>query len=449
MNNILFNRSIFKRLPKILKETTSFFTEPYQQDIHLFGALGILSGCLPNVYGNYMDDKVSANLYCYLMANAGANKRPFVLSFELGKGIQKFKRKAYEDDKREYLEKLKQIPKQKLNNANSDLLPKRPIPKGLFFPPDCTLASLYKFLLGNDSRGILKNSEGDSFANSFNSKFGDPSETYRQAFQNETVSYSRVSEDDLTIEIERPELSIAICSTPAQFYRGIDSSEDGLGSRFLYYLMEGSMNPLDPRPGENEMTIEEKMVPYSDKVLELYKVLTETSIMFNLSESQWDDLNEDMKPYFKESGGLYGAFYLAFCKRIYLMQYRICMILTTIRSFESGKLGPKLVCSDDDYEIAKEIIAVCKIHAESVFSNFPRVKNVKFKSSKRFEQFFHSLNKGQEYNYDQLKQELKKHGIGKTAFFDNFKSFEEAGWITKIGRGIYIVPLVSGNNKPE
>ena len=65
----------------------------------LIGALGVISGLLPNVKGNYSGKWISPNLYVYVLAGYGGGKGGLDFARDLGKQIQESKSEQLETSK--------------------------------------------------------------------------------------------------------------------------------------------------------------------------------------------------------------------------------------------------------------------------------------------------------------------------------------------------------------
>ena len=69
---------------------------------------------------------------------------------------------------------------------------------------------------------------------------------------------------------------------------------------------------------------------------------------------------------------VYGLDFLASIRRLGLITFRIAMILTVLRTFESGDVTNPLVCEDDDFDATINIIRVLFQHTSRVFQTLPK-----------------------------------------------------------------------------
>ena len=63
----LIPEQVFDLLPKILKAGLPLFEDRRERDVFVTGALGVLSGCLPNVWGRYATSLFAPNLYIFII----------------------------------------------------------------------------------------------------------------------------------------------------------------------------------------------------------------------------------------------------------------------------------------------------------------------------------------------------------------------------------------------
>ena len=65
---------VYNNLPSLLKDVCSVFSTQREKDIMLLGSIVTLSSCMANVFGFYFNDRVFANLYLFVTAQASAGK---------------------------------------------------------------------------------------------------------------------------------------------------------------------------------------------------------------------------------------------------------------------------------------------------------------------------------------------------------------------------------------
>lgn len=335
---------VYDQLPFILKESCSYLTDLRQRDIFLTGALGVLSGCMPNISGRYHNTLLYPNLYVFITAPAASGKGALTHTRNFGVKYHK-ELTSYSD----------------ANKAKSLL----------FIPGNSSSAALTSHLQENDGRGIFFESEADTLANTFKQEWGNFSDLLRKGFHHEAVSYTRKGNNEY-IEIERPKLSVVLSGTPKQVQELIKSSENGLFSRFLFYAFKSDNTWEDVKPSHNNNIYDfiDGLSERSYKIIKKLEVFE--SLIFTLKDNQWDALNKICALTLKEVINEFGDAAGSLVKRMGVIWFRIALILTALRSYDTIDESKGLFCSDIDFETAKRLILTYKDHILYVYSTLPK-----------------------------------------------------------------------------
>ena len=357
-----FPSAVYDDLPPALREACERLADRTEKEVFLVGALGVISGILPNVRGFYDHNKVGPNLYVYVLAPYGSGKGTLKLARALGEAIQAHRKKISSQLLAEYKE-------QKAAGEN----PEHPGNKLLFLPANNSKSGLIQLLHENGGRGILFESEGDTLADALKQETGNFSDLLRKAFHHEAVSFFRRTDRELR-DIEAPEMAVVLSSTPDQYLRLIPTVQNGLFSRFLHFR-------LTPTPGfRNVFDRQKREYPeYFDALgknfLEVYlclEGLQHAPIEFELTEQQeaefltlFDECKRDFGEYV--SPDMEGT-----ANRLGLICFRLAMILTAVRNFWEGDYTQTMICNDVDFRNAMRIVDVFKRHALQVFYQLPK-----------------------------------------------------------------------------
>ena len=323
----MFHDGIYERLPKSLVDIVDIGNNRQERDVLLIGALTILSGCMPNVFGIYDNRKVYPNLFAFIDAPAGAGKGVLNHLRLIGKEIHKQRIETTRLAIQVYEERKAEM-KSKNEDTSSLPLPKQ---KLLFIPANSSASSFIHTLTENDEMGILFSTEADTLANSLTQDWGNFSDVLRCAFHHESVEMQRRSNREYLV-IEEPRLSVLLTGTNGQFKRLIPNTENGLFSRFMYYTMRSVpkfRNVFDQRDTVPGQVCED----LGHKMLEIYNhlVSNENGIVWKVNPEQQahfiDFFSHFTKHYYEESGERV----LATIHRSGLIAFRISMILSTLR----------------------------------------------------------------------------------------------------------------------
>lgn len=378
---------IFTDLPEILKAGCNAFEDKRERDVFLIGALPIISGCMDNVKGLYRGKEHFANLFAFIIAPAASGKGAMVFSKILGdqfhdKLVEDSRRKAkiYEMEMAEY---KKQLAKSKSDTSELEP-PVEPPFKVLFIPANNSSARVIQHLQEGDEHGIFCETEADTMGNVFKQDWGSYSELLRKAFHHEPISYSRKTNKEW-VEIKKPRLSVALAGTPGQVENLIKSAEDGLFSRFIFYVFKSDTGWIDAGETMGGINLTEYFNSLSGKVMSFVDFLHQNEfVIFRITEDQWTRLNkygrtatQSMMTFISED--LSGT-----SKRLGLILYRFCMIITALRYFDNGEITSEMMCSDEDFNLSLKLVTVLQEHAIFMFKDLPKAGSITDKTLKKF-----------------------------------------------------------------
>lgn len=381
---------VYDNLPEILSKGCYAFEGAREKDLFLTGALTILSGCFSKIEGTYDQRTVYANLNCFIIAPAASGKGAFAFAKTIGKEFHKKLLKESEEAIHKYkLELQEHINAQKSKKRDSSApIKEEPTPpphKKLFIPGNSSSASIIQHLASNDGKGIFCETEADTIANSLKQDWGGYSDLLRKAFHHESVSYSRKTNNEY-YEVDRPQLSMAISGTPSQVAGLINSSEDGLFSRIIFYVFKDVITWRNVSPVKGKPNLNMHFDNLSVEVLNAIEFLEANPTEFTLSTNHWEALNSEFSSWLNEVSIFVGDEATSIIKRLGLILFRICMIITALRKYEDGESTREMICGDQDFETALKLTSVYKVHALYMFKQLPKSSgNHKGKTSRFYE----------------------------------------------------------------
>ena len=154
---------------------------------------------------------------------------------------------------------------------------------------------------------------------------------------------------------------------------------------------------------------------------------------FLLSDDQWIQLNKSFADMLSDVTTFNSNNAASIVKRLGLMLYRMAMIFTALRNYESGIQLKEMICSDQDFQLAMKLSKLYLQHSLIMFNSLPKEDSKMFFSqAPNKEAFFNSLpttftraeaiNHGTKYNLGirsidgllkkLLESKLKKSGAG-------------------------------------
>lgn len=348
---------VFRMLPALLKKGCEPFADRHlERDVFLTGALGMLSGLLPTMSGVYEGQVQYPNLFVFVIDPASSGKRAFNLSRYLGTSYQK-QLSVYNKNKQDaYLNALVKLDMdtkkfQTGNLKRAPKIPTKPTPKNLFPPLPMTPENVIEFLSRNDNTGIMFESETDRLGNTLDKNWGGYSQLLRKAFSHEPIVYNRASDGEL-INIDHPNLSVALSGSFEQLKTLIPSAGSGLLSRFMLYNYESEETWKDVSQkgtGKNPRIFYEEL---SEEVLLVINFLKFYPAELTLSDTQWKTLNSTFKKLMKVAKKEIGVIASSLVNQMALNCFKIAMILSAIRKYQEKRLETKLVCHKNDFKTA-------------------------------------------------------------------------------------------------
>ena len=376
-----FSQSIHDQLPDILKRIVADAVSEVDADLLILGSLTVFSACLPNVYGVYDRREVFSNLFLYVTASASAGKGRLSLCRHLVAPLHRELREQYRKSMEKYKQdQLQYVLDKKKGEAKE---PEEPPFLTLFIPANSTATVVYQTLNQNNGVGLLFETEGDTLANAFNSDLGNYSDGFRKAFHHETISYLR-KKDREYVEIAKPKFSAILSGTPEQVFNLIPSAENGLFSRFIFYVMPTEIVWHDMFDDSDGPTADELFKEIGKDFYRFHKLLAAQTVRFTLQPEQKQQFNAFFTQTQQEYAAVFGNDIIASVRRLGLILFRFTMILTVLREMDKGSFpsptpneeGKKpesiLTCADADFDTALAMVKVLLQHTVAVFQALPR-----------------------------------------------------------------------------
>lgn len=365
---------IFEMLPDLLKHGTQAFSDKRKRDVFFTGAIAILSGCLPGVTGVYAQERIYPHLYTFIIAPAASGKGVLKNAKRLADKYHKMVvEQSREDQKKHEIEMLDYKSKQN-QRKKDEPLPEKPEEKPfkvVFIPANCSQARIIEHLKANDGQGIICETEADTMSGTKKQDWGDYSAIMRAAFHHEKISVSRKTNNEF-VEVDEPRIAIALTGTPAQAPRLIASAEDGLFSRFLFYAYKNEIEWQDPSPQNATIVYNDHFDKLADILLEGIHFLQVSPTEIELTNSQWQKLNETFRNILTEVTIFTSEDAASVVFRLGLVAYRLCMIFTALRKIENAEMTARMTCNEHDFTNAIEIIKTYLQHNILMFNNLPK-----------------------------------------------------------------------------
>ena len=354
MKKGILTEEIYQNLPEPIKELTAPFQER-ERDIVLLSTLGVLSACLPRVFGIYDSNRYSPHLYLLIIAPPASGKGAMGKSKKL---IEKIHQQIKQTSLNE-IAHCKESQKDKKNKSAQcpDLEIK-------LVPGNVSSSKIYKHLQSSPHGILIFETEADTISTMLKQDWGNFSDVLRKSFHHETVSISREIEDKY-FEISEPKLSLVISGTPNQVSPLINSQENGLFSRFAFYYFDEPSYWKDVSPQGETIDTGLLFSNAGTGILKLYNKLIHKNgeVEVRLTQAQWNRFNERMDYIVKSLIDIKKTDILPSIKRNGVIMFRLCMILTILRNKDNIESSQIIFCDDRDFNNAGAIIESTIDHA--------------------------------------------------------------------------------------
>lgn len=381
--------AVFDTIPEFLKHITQVATTKEERDILLLGSLVTLSVAFPKLIGKYGDNPVNTNLFIFISAKASAGKGILIHCRKLVEPIHLALRNQAKIMKQQFEVDMQEYNANKGKDANTEK-PQKPPQKMLFIPANNSATGFLEILGDSDKRGLIFETEGDTLAKAFKSDYGDFSDGFRNAFQHEPISYYRRTDKEY-VEIDRPCLSALLSGTPKQITTLIPNAENGLFSRFMFYVMNMKLIWKDVFASKTENGLDVHFEKLGNEFYSLYQTLqANPDVHFSLTPSQQLQFNQ----FFEKMQTLYVNIQeeeiISSVRRLGLIAFRIMMIFSTLRIMEDGSIEQNLYCNDTDFQNTLDMITILVKHSSYVYSQIAQ-ETYKPKPKHKKEQFLENL----------------------------------------------------------
>ena len=368
------NHQIIDNLPSFIKDACEQFSDQVEKEVLLYSALGVLSGCLPNYIGSYDGKWVSTHIYVFILAPYGTGKGTMTFARYLGSSIHKNKKDRYAAAIAAYYLALKANRKKHSTKKGEDDTDDTTIPEPanemLYMPADTSKSALADALNDNRGAGIIFETEGDTLAAALKQDYGTYMDILLKAFHHEPITFMRRQNKE-NKEVVEPRIATVLSSTYDQFLSFIQSAENGLVSRFAYYLLPENREFRNVFES-NKALIKSYFEKAGKTVEHKYNSLCvlEKPLTFHFTEDQQEVFTEYFGKAKMDSPGLEGSI-----NRLALITYRIAMIFSYFRynDYHKGQNAEGYItCYDQDFTNALAISNTFWENAETIHALLPQ-----------------------------------------------------------------------------
>lgn len=363
-----FPEWIYDAMPDPFPKLFSESKDQSKKDTALLSILVILSALIRDYFVYYDDKKEGVQLYAYILGDPAQGKGSVAKYRELGSLFHKEMRERSDEAIVEY----KQLLKEWEENGQQGEEPQMPKRKGLFISGNNSKASLIRDLSNNEGRGLIFETETDTLYAANKSDFGNFSDILRKGFHSENISVNRMGFEDGAVEIEEIALSVIMTSTLDQLFKLIPTYENGLFSRFIFYI-------LPPQLEFRQVFAKaktERMYALINRISHLFREIGIENLKnvdkeFTFNTAQQERFNQFFG-FVNETIIQYKVHLKGSVNRLGLICTRFAMILTYLRNYilltdpeqTSGKpsIEANIICNEIDFDIAMAVTQKIVLH---------------------------------------------------------------------------------------
>ena len=359
--------NVYEKLPQLLKDCLDPIIDDRQKDMFLLSALTVIGGCLENYSGLYDGRNTYPNLYSFIVAPAASGKGVMSNAKRITSRLQDQIDEANSKAEQDYKAAMKEF-----RQSEDQEEPAKPTKNILFVPGNSTTAAIVDSFINSNEKLIMFETEADSVASSkgqFNAGF---SEILRCAFHHEPYATNRKCNDGIR-QIKKPKLSIVLSGTANQVVNIINSTENGLFSRFMYYAFDESLTFKNVAPNGRIPDLDKYFEGMSNNFLAFFNEMNRRNITFSFTQEQWGkfvgkytyitDVFNAARYQLKDVNSI--------ITRNGIITFRIAMILTALRIYVIGNTDSEYLCTDEDFEIALKIADTIFAHSIIILKSLP------------------------------------------------------------------------------
>lgn len=422
---------VYNALPETLKNACNEFSDR-ERDVFLTSALAVISGGLHNVHGLYRNEKTFPNVFGFISAPPASGKGVMKYAKQLGECYHsllldesKESVKLYDKAKRLFDLKVKKAKTEEAIDALEE--PTKPKASLFFIPGDTSSSMIMTHLEDNDGMGCICETEADTLTKALKQDWGDFSDILRKGFQSEPMSKSRKTELEYT-EIKEPKFSVALTGTPNQMDTLINSIENGLFSRFLFYSFKSK--PKWKSTWTDTLTRSNTEIFEDYSAMLCGKFRSNKQQRFFMTQEQGMKLDATFEEELVHNAALYQDSVVGVVFRLGLMCFKIAMVLTALRSDEEN-----ITCTDEDCNTAITLVKEVYLkHAINMLTKLDKQSN-KLNSSQN--KLMDWIKTRDSFKRGEILSIAIANGIKDRTLSEMLKVFIEKRLIIKVSHGVY------------
>ena len=373
--------SVYEGLPDDIRHACLLLREGHERDIFLTALLPVLSAGFPNILTKYARRWKALALNIAVVAPAGAGKGVLQLAGECAGPIDSRLREESATISKSW--------------ADLDAEQRGPEPpeRSLRLAADASARGLLDTLAANGGRGLLFETEIKTLSDSLRPEWGAFKSLLLKAAEQEPIE--RVRKGEAKLYIRRPELPTVLSGTPSSFTEWIGGTEDGLFSRWLFYVFDAPPVWVDQFDDDEDEELDAALTQMGNVLDEAHIALARRPedengrskpLYFGFERKQRDRLNAVFARRLEAADVADRPSLFASVKRGAFQAVRIAGVLAAYRLQSSGSDLGKITSyapTEDEVEAAIALACCYLDHAAALSLCFERDPRATIKSEER------------------------------------------------------------------
>jgi Protein of unknown function (DUF3987) len=349
---------LYNSFPKTLQEAILPFEEQ-NKTMMTIAFITVIGSVFKNVVARFRKDRVYPNLYTIIVAPPASGKSLIKWARHLIMPIERFLHSESKNNLEAYNHDVSLAKADELDWAE---VGDQPPFKVQLIPADITSAMWVQQISDNDGYGLMYDTEIDGLVESNNCNLRSFTDYLRKAYEGEPLSLMRKKNRE-RVAVEEGKMSLLLSGTPGQFLKLIPDAENGLFSRVIPLIFNGSdkwQNAFEPEQLDFECYFEQ----LSLKVFSFFQQLESLAepVKFELTKQQLIHLDHEFSQRLEKIKNIIGIDGRATVLRLGAIVIKIAMILTTLRRLENDPLDNQYQCDERDFQAAMTITEVILNH---------------------------------------------------------------------------------------
>lgn len=223
-----------------------------------------------------------------------------------------------------------------LGNKRKDVdIPQEPAQRLFIIPGNNSSTGIKDNLIAAGGVGLVFETEIDTMGSAISADYGHFGDTLRKGYDNDEISYFRRTEHEYR-QTHRSCFGVCLTGTMSQLYGIIPNAEDGLQSRFLFYVLpeiSGWINQFEHQKSDYNQQFHTWGVQWK-KTLDAVRGVA-SSFELELTDDQVERFNAHFSRIFGRACAVHGGPMKSAVARLGLNLCRMMSVIATVRALES------------------------------------------------------------------------------------------------------------------